>query len=67
MRLLTSGLILVLSVLILAFFSQLPAWFAYTAALSLALVVWWLYGLLQSVQSARRNTAPSRVCTKEKS
>jgi len=64
MRLLTSGLILVLSVLVLAFFSQFSAWFAYTASLSLALVGWWLYVLLQS---ARRNTAPSRMCAKEKS
>lgn len=64
MRLLTSGLILVLSVLILAFFSQLSAWFAYPIALSLALVGWWLYGRLYGAQ---RSTTPSRMCAKEKS
>jgi hypothetical protein len=49
MRLLVSGLVLVLSLFALAFFSQLSASLAYAVALSLALSVWLLLGLLRRV------------------
>ena len=58
MRLLTSGLVLVLSLFALAFFSQLSAPLAYALALGLALSVWLLLGVLRRVTAVSEGRSP---------